>query len=201
MSGSGSEASRMSKAGGNVLDSVAFVNPEATQARMRRRAKLAASRIRLLAQAAQGGGGGAGATGDDKEVRKQQRILRNRESAALSRKRKSDRIGELEIQVGNLEEENRRLRQRINDLESQAIDLGLTPPGSPESPALSSTPGPVWENISAARTMASTTASLVNVATQGTCSLQDQSTISAFTAISGPAIAASFNFSQPAVFA
>lgn len=100
------------------MDGVAFVNPDATGARMRRRTKLAASRARLLALASQGEGGGSGTgSAGDREMRKQQRMLRNRESAALSRKRRSDRIDELEVQVEHLEEENRRLRQRVNDLE------------------------------------------------------------------------------------
>lgn len=100
------------------MGGVAFVNPDATKARMRRRTKLAASRARLLALASQGEGGGSGTgSAGDREMRKQQRMLRNRESAALSRKRRSDRIDELEIQVEHLEEENRRLRRRLNHLE------------------------------------------------------------------------------------
>lgn len=115
----------------DTLEGVSFINPNAAQARVNRAKKLAASRARLLAISAQsrsasaaGGGGGGGAlpsAADEKEERKQQRMLRNRESAALSRKRKSDRIGELEIYVEALEEENRRLRRRIN-----ALELGNT---------------------------------------------------------------------------
>ncbi|CAM9673521.1 unnamed protein product [Ectocarpus sp. 13 AM-2016] len=114
----------------DALDEVHFVNPDAAGARSRRRVKLTASRARLAALAASGGGAsslgedGAGHGVSEKEARKQQRMLRNRESAALSRKRKSDRIGELEIQVEALQEENRRLRQRIDDQEDDGRDAG-----------------------------------------------------------------------------
>ena len=46
-------------------------------------------------------------------------MLRNRESAALSRKRKNDLIEELEIEVEALKKENRRLRQRVDGHETQ----------------------------------------------------------------------------------
>lgn len=48
--------------------------------------------------------------------------MRNRESAALSRKRKSNRVGELEIQVEALEEECRRLRLHAARLERGDIN-------------------------------------------------------------------------------
>lgn len=114
----------------DALDEVSFVNPDAARARSRRRVKLNAARARLAALAASGGGAsspgedGASPGVSEKEVRKQQRMLRNRESAALSRKRKSDRIGELEIQVEALQEENRRLRQRIDRQEDDGRDAG-----------------------------------------------------------------------------
>lgn len=112
------------------LQEVSFVNPNAQQARSHRRRKLAASRARMSAMAASGlgfpGGDGSGATsaGGESNVRKQKRMLRNRESAALSRKRKNDLIGELEIQVEALKEENRRLRQRVDVHESDAQAAG-----------------------------------------------------------------------------
>ncbi|CAN0191107.1 unnamed protein product [Laminaria digitata] len=109
------------------LQEVSFVNPNAQQARCQRRRKLAASRARVSAMAAcggtfpgAGGDGFAASTGGEKNVRKQKRMLRNRESAALSRKRKNDLIGELEIQVEALKQENRRLRQRVDGYESDA---------------------------------------------------------------------------------
>lgn len=96
------------------LEGVAFTNPNATEARMKRRSKLAASRARMLAASATCSDSAFNSADEEKEVRKQQRMLRNRESAALSRKRKSDRIDELEVQVECLEEENRQLRQRVD---------------------------------------------------------------------------------------
>ncbi|CAM9828081.1 unnamed protein product [Ascophyllum nodosum] len=124
--GIGATASVMARYG--ALVRVAFINPNATQARSDRRKKLAASRSRQAALSASGGVGMTllstdGAVDDERETRRQQRILRNRESAAISRKRKSNRIGELEIQVESLQEENRRLRQRIHDSETRADGL------------------------------------------------------------------------------
>lgn len=124
----------MTSAGPSTIKGVAFVNPDAVQARSRRRTKLAAARARIsaipsnagyISIAGAGSDGGGGTTGGEKEVRKQQRMLRNRESAALSRKRKSDRIGELEVQVHSLEDENRRLRQRIDMFEFGAGGGGI----------------------------------------------------------------------------
>lgn len=120
------------------LQEVSFVNPNAQQARSLRRRKLAASRARVAAMVACGGmafpGGGGGGGGDgsaatssgggEKNVRKQKRMLRNRESAALSRKRKNDLIGELETEVEALKKENRRLRQRVDGYESDAPASG-----------------------------------------------------------------------------
>ncbi|CAM9597521.1 unnamed protein product [Pylaiella littoralis] len=59
------------------------------------------------------------APGVDKQAwKKQQRMIRNRESAALSRKRKRDRIESLEEQVARLAEENRGLRHRLAKYEA-----------------------------------------------------------------------------------
>ena len=108
------------------LQEVSFVNANAQQARFHRRHKLAASRARVSAMAACGGtfpggdGVAATSTGGEKNVRKQKRMLRNRESAALSRKRKNDLIGELQMQVEALKKENRHLRQCVNVYESDA---------------------------------------------------------------------------------
>lgn len=122
----------MASAGPLHLEGVAFVNPNAAQARSYRRTKLAAARARIAATPSNAGtisfaGAGSdasGIAGGKKGVRKQQRMLRNRESAALSRKRKSDRIGELEVQVQSLEDENRRLRQRIGVFEVGVAGTG-----------------------------------------------------------------------------
>lgn len=122
----------MTSAGPLHVGGVAFVNPNAAQARSYRRTKLAAARARIAATPANAGtisvagagGDASGIAGGEKEVRKQQRMLRNRESAALSRKRKSDRIGELEVQVQSLEDENRCLRQRIDVFEIGVAGTG-----------------------------------------------------------------------------
>ncbi|CAM9288160.1 unnamed protein product [Ectocarpus sp. 6 AP-2014] len=59
------------------------------------------------------------APGVDKQAwKKQQRMIRNRESAALSRKRKRDKIESLEEQVAKLAEENRGLRHRLAKYEA-----------------------------------------------------------------------------------
>ncbi|CAB1099436.1 unnamed protein product [Ectocarpus sp. CCAP 1310/34] len=59
------------------------------------------------------------APGVDKQAwKKQQRMIRNRESAALSRKRKRDKIESLEDQVARLAEENRGLRHRLAKYEA-----------------------------------------------------------------------------------
>ncbi|CAM9195337.1 unnamed protein product [Discosporangium mesarthrocarpum] len=54
---------------------------------------------------------------DEQTFKKKQRMIRNRESAALSRKRKRDRIDSLEKQVAKLMEENRLLRRRLEKYE------------------------------------------------------------------------------------
>lgn len=124
---------------GDTLNEVSFINPNAAQARSRRRVKLTAARARLATLAAAGAavfsagdagaGGSAGGALSEREERKQQRMLRNRESAALSRKRKSDRIGELEIQVKALQDENRRLRQRVDRQDTNGGgNISVAPP-------------------------------------------------------------------------
>jgi len=55
------------------------------------------------------GSANSGAT----EQKKQMRMIRNRQSAALSRKRKADRISALEQRVIELETENMQLRRRL----------------------------------------------------------------------------------------
>ena len=113
--------SRMSAiAAGRGLERVFFINPDAVQARARRRHKLDASRLRMSSVAPRGGDSTAQGN-RSKEIRRGERVLRNRESAALSRKRKNNRVGELEIQVEALEEECRRLRLLAARLERDGI--------------------------------------------------------------------------------
>lgn len=59
---------------------------------------------------------------DAREFKKQQRMIRNRQSAALSRKRKADRISSLEERVRTLEEENFALRTRLKRLSTVKCD-------------------------------------------------------------------------------
>lgn len=107
-------------------------NSDAAQARLTRRDKLNASRARVAAQ--RGGGPSRrvsqrdGVEGEeaDKEALKQLRMLRNRESAALSRKRNDDEIKSLERQVETLEEKNRRLRAQLAHMR----DVGDVPRGT-----------------------------------------------------------------------
>lgn len=101
-------------------------NPDAVQARLARRDKLDASRARVSAHLAgtcskkipprSQGHSAAG----EKDTLKQQRMLRNRESAALSRRRNEALIKCLEAQVEALEEKNRRLRLQL----TQFTDVG-----------------------------------------------------------------------------
>lgn len=206
----------------DTLEGVAFVNPDAVHARVRRRTILAESRARSLAMSAQsrldGGGARVGGGTDGKGERKQQRMLRNRESAALSRKRKSDRIDELEIQVESLEEENRRLRQRIDMFQSGSkhcaaaaagAGFGSYPTHGAKSvvsamPPQSSTRCPCWTSSecscrAAARPRPSSTPT-------SAMSVQDQNRIvkaivSSPVPSTGPAAVCFTNISRPAVFA
>jgi hypothetical protein len=50
--------------------------------------------------------------------KKQQRMIRNRESAALSRKRKRDQVQALELEVQQLKDKNRQLKQRLSRYEN-----------------------------------------------------------------------------------
>lgn len=119
------------KAGETIdpLEGVLFTNPNAMQARLDRCRKLAMARARRSAPSFNGT-----VAGDRREIdtRKQQRMLRNRESAALSRKRKTDRIVELKNQVESLKGENRRIRRQIMDSSgSTRREEVLSPPFYP----------------------------------------------------------------------
>ena len=116
------------------LGGVLFVNPDAAQARAHRRDKLDASRSRAAYSVPRSCDPNTAQRDHRlKEIRRGERALRNRESAALSRKRKTNRVGELEIQVEILEEENRRLRLHAAHLERSGIDdnNGINPPPMP----------------------------------------------------------------------
>mmetsp|Transcript_31873 Transcript_31873/g.101468 ORF Transcript_31873/g.101468 Transcript_31873/m.101468 type:complete len:204 (-) Transcript_31873:854-1465(-) len=63
------------------------------------------------------------ATEDSSEARKRARMLRNRRSAELSRKRKRDRLDELERVVADLQEQNRKLQKTVRDRDLQVQQL------------------------------------------------------------------------------
>lgn len=197
----------------DILDEVFFINPNAAQARAKRAKKLAAARARLAAQAAhpRPGAAGAAASGssDEKEERKQQRMLRNRESAALSRKRKSDRIGELEVQVGSLEDENRRLRRRIQALESVGTDnnragtpavAGTTP--APRPPyAWYPRPAQASARCSCRASASSSFDSMISSASDSNTVAPALAAVAGSSAYSAMPMSSCFNISRPAVFA
>eukprot|EP00276_Gloeochaete_wittrockiana_P009812 CAMPEP_0184653282 /NCGR_PEP_ID=MMETSP0308-20130426/11003_1 /TAXON_ID=38269 /ORGANISM="Gloeochaete witrockiana, Strain SAG 46.84" /LENGTH=493 /DNA_ID=CAMNT_0027088649 /DNA_START=228 /DNA_END=1709 /DNA_ORIENTATION=- len=82
-----------------------------------------------------GGGGGGGASSpsqskvesdpeQEKKRKKWASLLRNRESAARDRQRKKQYLKDLEIKAKGLEEENTRLRARVQELEACMLDGG-----------------------------------------------------------------------------
>lgn len=205
------------------LDDVSFVNPNAVQARSLRRNKLAAARARAAAMSCSTHGTAVG--GGEKEVRKQQRMLRNRESAALSRKRKSDRIEELESQVDFLQGENRRLRDLMAKdgapaagLKKAGANIRALPAASVRHvrsarprPPPSSLPLPVKTASSTTAHPVSSPTSLSNSPDTNSCFVQDvagcyrvsstSDSGSISCSSSSSSAAAGFNFSRPAVFA
>jgi len=71
---------------------------------------------------------GAGLDAQTRELKRQQRMIRNRQSAALSRKRKADRIEALVTQVTDLEKQTELLQRRLERSESLLSDSGIAPP-------------------------------------------------------------------------
>ena len=106
---------------------------DGARARSERKIKLAASRARIAAAGAatttaaiagSSGGASSGGGGGEKDILYQMRRLRNREAAAVSRKRQSGRMGELELRVKELEKENRELRWRLSTELGQRESVG-----------------------------------------------------------------------------
>uniref|UniRef100_A0A7R9U2N1 BZIP domain-containing protein n=1 Tax=Pinguiococcus pyrenoidosus TaxID=172671 RepID=A0A7R9U2N1_9STRA len=63
------------------------------------------------------------ATEDSSEARKKARMLRNRRSAELSRKRKRDRLQQLEKENSDLSDENLKLQKLLDDQEQKIRQL------------------------------------------------------------------------------
>jgi len=79
---------------------------------------------------------------EEKDLRRQRRLIKNRESASLSRQRRKEHIDVLELQVSNLQAENDQLKAQVQYLSAENVALKerLRQPGgrreAPQSPSL-----------------------------------------------------------------
>jgi len=62
-------------------------------------------------------------TAENREIKKQRRLIKNRESAQQSRKRKKDKVGDLEAQVSQLESIHEERQAKLDELESESVIL------------------------------------------------------------------------------
>jgi hypothetical protein len=62
-------------------------------------------------------------TAENKEIKRQRRLIKNRESAQQSRKRKKDKVGDLEQQVSELEAINGERMAKLDEMEAENVIL------------------------------------------------------------------------------
>lgn len=62
-------------------------------------------------------------TAENKEIKRQRRLIKNRESAQQSRKRKKDKVGDLEQQVSQLEAINEERKAVLDEMEAEHVIL------------------------------------------------------------------------------
>eukprot|EP00026_Physarum_polycephalum_P011457 Phypoly_transcript_11686.p1 GENE.Phypoly_transcript_11686~~Phypoly_transcript_11686.p1 ORF type:complete len:252 (+),score=44.11 Phypoly_transcript_11686:37-756(+) len=60
---------------------------------------------------------------DLKEIKRQRRLIKNRESAQQSRKRKKDKVGDLEGQVAQLETVNEERKAKLEEIQAENVIL------------------------------------------------------------------------------
>ena len=60
---------------------------------------------------------------EEKELKRQRRLVKNRESAQASRERKKQTLEELEAQMRLLNQENNLLQSKVNELQSENRSL------------------------------------------------------------------------------
>lgn len=79
---------------------------------------------------------------ENKEIKRQRRLIKNRESAQQSRKRKKDKVGDLEAQVAQLESVNEERKARLEEIKAEHVilkaEVSQLVSVIKESPALSS---------------------------------------------------------------
>lgn len=61
--------------------------------------------------------------GEQKEIKRQRRLIKNRESAQQSRKRKKDKVGDLEGLVAQLEAVNEERKARLEEIQAEHVIL------------------------------------------------------------------------------
>jgi hypothetical protein len=62
-------------------------------------------------------------TAENKEIKRQRRLIKNRESAQQSRKRKKDKVGDLETQVSQLQGVNEERKAKLDELQAENVIL------------------------------------------------------------------------------